>query len=150
MFLLLHLSSLFFAQLLTTMLEIKKAVNQAQLTYDLVNKHWEPFCLVVRLLFHKRLMPSQEAIEAAKEKDAQEHSAMHASFMSVDKDNTGIRTDEPKKVFNPRKLELIKQAYDLVILLIIYGIVFAKNVFYFYLTIFQKNKPSIDQVPLQR
>lgn len=91
-------------------LDIKKAVNQAQLTYDIVNKNWEPFCLVVRLLFHKRLVPSQEAADGCKEKDAQEAAALAHSQVPIDKEHSGIRNDEPKKVFNPRKLQLSKQA----------------------------------------
>lgn len=93
--------------------EIKKAVNQAQLTYDIVNKNWEVFCLVIRLLFHKRLLPSQEAIDGQRDKDAQEAAALSQAEVSIDKEQTGIRRDEPKKVFNPRKLVLIKQAYVL-------------------------------------
>jgi serine/threonine protein kinase len=89
--------------------DIKKAVNQAQLTYDIVNKQWEAFCLVARLLFHRRLVPSQEAADALREKDAQDPNPQ-ANLQAPPKEESGIRNEEPKRVFNPRKLQLLKQA----------------------------------------
>ena len=82
------------------------------MTYDIVNKNWEAFSLVARLLFHKRLVPSQEAADALREKDAQEVTALAQSMVPIEKENSGVRVEEPKKVFNPRKLELVKQAYE--------------------------------------